>query len=323
MLETKDADYPLEVESVESSPLGGDRIVVRLEGHWRGRPRASLEGVMLVVEANGRRHRFPSIPQPRRSRLGRPGTWSGNFALPTWLGSHLEGNASLKLGDVTIPIPPGSFGGEEQSPEPAEERPPAQAPEPAADRSPAAAQPADQTDQTVAALRAELERRAVGEGQVRGQLTEARAALEASAANQARLEAAHGELRQELEQLRDAVAQRIEVESKAVVLAARVEELGAEVDEARAERERTDAELARLRGELVTSEVSRDAALSEAAGLRAELDRLGGQLAAAREHSGSGRSDVDEAETLLAQARALREQMSERAGGRLTPSGTE
>src|SRR5438270_1600044 len=121
-----EAGYPLEFESVTSSPLEGDKVVVQLEGRWRGRGRPSLERPMLVVEVDGRRHRFPAITQPRRARIRRPGGWSGSFALPTWLQAYLEGNTALRLGDINIPVPAGSFEGVgSEPPEPA-----AQSPEP-------------------------------------------------------------------------------------------------------------------------------------------------------------------------------------------------
>jgi hypothetical protein len=52
---------------VECSPLGGDKLVVRLHGRWTGRPRQAGRRVTLVVEDEGRRHRFPAIPPPRNA----------------------------------------------------------------------------------------------------------------------------------------------------------------------------------------------------------------------------------------------------------------
>lgn len=109
------------------------------------------------------------------------------------------------------------------------------------------------------------------------------------------------------------------------MLAARVEELEAALEAANAGGERVAGELASVRAELATTAVSRDAAISEAGGLRAELERLGGELALARRRRStplgemsevSEMSEVGEAEALLAEARALREQMSERASRR-------
>jgi hypothetical protein len=303
-----DAEYPLEFESVLCSPLGDDSVVLLLEGRWRGRQRRSVERAMLVVETDGRRYRFPAIPQPRRTRLGRATGWSGNFALPTWLQARLEGNTSLKLDDLSIPLPPGSFSELEASlpdaAEPNTERGPELEPD---------LEPVNDPVQTVVALRAELERRAGGEASVHAQLIQARAELRAQTKHQSRLEATQAELRRELKGLREAVERRGEIESKAVALVAQVEQLREQLDTASADRGLLDGELARLRVALANSEVSREAAQSEAVGLRAELDRLGAELVAARQPGASGRSEVDEAETLLAEARALRSRMHERA----------
>jgi hypothetical protein len=69
------------------------------------------------------------------------------------------------------------------------------------------------------------------------------------------------------------------------------------------------AELAALRDQLVTAQVSRDAAAGEVAGLRAELERLGSELAITREHQSAQGADLGEAQRLLAEARSLSEQL--------------
>jgi len=146
------------------------------------------------------------------------------------------------------------------------------------------------------ALRAELAERAGAEARLRGQLADARAELEAGSATQSCLDAAHGELREAIEELRLLVeqetAQRTELESSATVTAARVAEL--------------EAELTAVRGALAASVVARDAAASEAEGLRAELDRLGAELASARiQAEGRSGAGLAEAQAMLAEAREL------------------
>jgi hypothetical protein len=117
------AEHPLQVESVSSSPLGEDRLVVRIEGRWEGRKRPHVDEAMLVVENEGRRHRFPAIPQEGKpKRLKRHESWSGSFDLPLWLGDHLEGQTSLRLGDATIALPAQSFRPPEGNDEPAKLR---------------------------------------------------------------------------------------------------------------------------------------------------------------------------------------------------------
>ena len=55
--------------------------------------------------------------------------------------------------------------------------------------------------------------------------------------------------------------------------------------------------------------MSRDAAAGEVAGLRAELERLGSELAITREHQSAQGADLGEAQRLLAEARSLSEQL--------------
>ena len=52
--------------------------------------------------------------------------------------------------------------------------------------------------------------------------------------------------------------------------------------------------------------------LSEVTGLRVELDRLGGELAGARERLGDSGSELGQARALLADARALAARLRER-----------
>ena len=163
--------------------------------------------------------------------------------------------------------------------------------------------------QTVCALRAELEERAVGSAQLRGALADSQAELEARAVTQTRLEAAQSELRQELGELVRLIesesARRSGLESQAEVMATRIAELEQKLGE-------LGAELSALRVSLATATVSRDAAVSEAAGLRVELDRLGIELTSAREQAGSHAGELAEAQTLLSDARALSAQLRKR-----------
>jgi hypothetical protein len=68
-------------------------------------------------------------------------------------------------------------------------------------------------------------------------------------------------------------------------------------------------ELSALREQLAAAQVSRDAAAGEVAGLRAELERLGSELAVSREQMAAEGGDLGEAQRLLADARALTEQL--------------
>ncbi len=278
--------------------------MVQVNCRWRGRRRRHADDALLVVEKDGRRHRFAVIPSPRRAKLRRSESWCGCFALPSRLAPRLEGNTALMLGDLSIPLPPGSFPtmseGEQQAAELAVELSPGDGPLAAPVVVPpmpdgesilvTEAEPAISEllgDETAAALRAELQRRTGAEAALRGKLTDVQAELDARAANQDRLERAHRELGRELETLRSVVAER---------------------DELLAECDRLTGDLTRLRSGFAASEASRESALSEVRALRKELERLGAELAAARAASGA-RDDVAEAQELLRQARELRMRM--------------
>lgn len=345
------AEPALELEHVECSVLSDERVMLRLQGRRHGRRRGSDGRAILTVEIDGRHHRFPAIPQPRLARITRPGVWAASFALPSWLRFGLEGHTTLAIGELTIPVvgipAPEASADLADRLESAQDRlQSAQASKVDGDGqdnfTPQGSEGEEDTSATrdlghqddadgpqTEALRAELKERATAEARVRGELADVRAELEARIANQTRLAAMHAELRSELERLREAVAQedrqRAEVESRAVVLAAELadaqhqaaetaaerDQLKLHCDELTAEREALGEEIAELRAAVAAGIVSTDAASAEAAGLREELARLGAELAAAREQVGVHEAGVDEAEALLAEARALTASMRE------------
>ncbi len=332
-MDTVDAEYPLEFESIKSSPLSAHKIVVTLKCRWVTRHRPSTDRAMLVVESDDGRHAVPAMSSPRRGRVLRSRTWTGEFALPAWLQPSMEGSTSLALGDVSIPLPAGAFSqggvvsGAHATPTPASlpSREPAHEPEvvtntPEAHEHPAAAD-ASPEPETLAALRAELERRTASEAAARGELARAQADVGARSGQKARLEETHAELRAELDHLREAVDRLTGVESTAVVLGARVEDLEAELAAVHAEREQLAEELDALRDEHARTTVASEAARSEASGLRDELARLGAELGNARRDASPPSHDLDEAQALLVEARALRAKMSERAAARATAAG--
>ena len=79
----------------------------------------------------------------------------------------------------------------------------------------------------------------------------------------------------------------------------------AQLDELSATRRGRDEELGALREQLAGAQVARDAAAGEVEGLRSELERLGTELAVAREQVSAQGGDLGEAQRLLADARAL------------------
>ncbi len=64
-------------------------------------------------------------------------------------------------------------------------------------------------------------------------------------------------------------------------------------------------EAAELREQLAAAQIARDATTAEVGGLRAELARLGSELAVTREQTGVGADGLDEARRLLEDARAM------------------
>ncbi|MBV9818729.1 MAG: hypothetical protein JOZ07_10300 [Solirubrobacterales bacterium] len=93
------------VESVEWFDAGAGNLTVRVGGRWRRRRPAGTGPVALVVEAEGRRHRFPAMPEPPSVGGTAPGMWRLSFSLPGWLAPWLGGNAWLSWGTITVPLP--------------------------------------------------------------------------------------------------------------------------------------------------------------------------------------------------------------------------
>ena len=195
--------------------------------------------------------------------------------------------------------------------------------------------------ESVSALHAELEQRSAEVARLQGSLADAMSELEARSSRQAALESAHGDLRGELQELMSAVAAQrddyerrlSEAEERAMSAEAERGPRAAAADRessaprampraalsrrpappawpaAASGRQHHAAELSALRDQLAAAQVSRDAAAGEVAGLRAELERLGSELAITREHQSAQGADLGEAQRLLAEARSLSEQL--------------
>ena len=319
MTDSVSASTPLAIDRIQSSRSGAGRLRLRLSGRWLDpQGRAGEDEELLVVQVQGRRHRFPPSPDDEGDRDANPepGRWSAVFTVPAWAEPRHEGQAALWLGNAVIAVPPlrGSYG--TGTPATAESQP---SPEPTPtlteaqveDDSWVAAAPAPPRSgplaemllkETVAALHAELEERTADAAHLRGALTDAQSELQARIAMQKQLEATLGELRGELKRLVDSVEDhRRELEE--------VAGLRDQLTANRAGADRGAAEAAALREELAAATVSREAAVSEVAGLRGELGRLGTALATTREQAVSESGDLGEATRLLADARALADEL--------------
>jgi DNA repair exonuclease SbcCD ATPase subunit len=339
MTDRATAEIPLEVDRIESSRADADTIRLRLAGRWLD-PAGAVEEELLVVQVDGRRHRFPATrdPQPRGS-----GAWSASFELPVWAEPRHAGQAALWLGDAVIPVPSLHGTGDSATstalgravapPEAglapaAPELPASPAPEPPAYAAPETPRSGPLADlllkETVAALHEELERRTAELARIRGALADAHSDLESRGAMQAALEDTHAELRAQLERLTGAVggdraelARRTsELEQEQSAMAAirgrhdaEIASLRDQLARAMAGEDRDAVEVARLREAVAAASVARDAAVSEAAGLRTELARLGTELAAVRERVSAESGDLGEAQRLLADARALADEL--------------
>jgi DNA repair exonuclease SbcCD ATPase subunit len=294
MTDPAPAELPLQIDRVHGSRPAAGEIRLVLTGHWRAEPPVGGREPLLVIQLEGRRHRFAA----ERAQAEPPpdGAWSATFAIPDWAEPRQEGQAAVWVGRHVVPLPPLRSG-------PRAVPPPLGAAVPLAEQGPAAPaceqrSPAPVGDisrsgpladmllkDTVSALHEELGQRTAETARLRGALADAQAELETRASTQAQLERTVGELSDELRRLMAAV-----------------EEHAAELAEATG---RHAGELAAIRRELAAAQVARDAALSEAAGLRGELSRVGAELAVSREKASSESGDLAEASRLLADAKAL------------------
>ncbi len=84
---------------------GGSNLIVRVTGRWRRRRPASGAQATLVIQADGRRHRFAALSDPPRLTGAAPGMWRLRFSVPGWLATYLGGRTWLQFGTVIVPLP--------------------------------------------------------------------------------------------------------------------------------------------------------------------------------------------------------------------------
>jgi hypothetical protein len=267
----------------------------------------------MIVDSGGLVHRFPEIsagldePQPGDDYLG-------SFVVPSQFERRLASPTALRAGGVTVAVPGAVLTGEAAG-EPGTSA--------AVDVAP------DTADPVIAALREELRQRIAEETGLRRELGQLRTQLEARARNANRLEQTHGELRDAVGELtarlQDDEGQRVALETSNTALEAANASLSAEVAGLRAALERAEDETARVAAErdaavselsdryaeLAAAKVSQETALEEVDELRRELERGEAALAEAER---SGSSELEEAESLLAQTRALTARLISRGG---------
>ena len=97
---------PFGIETVEWFDEDEENLTVCVTGRWRRRRPAWSAQPTLVVEAPGRRHRFPAMPEPPSLHGTPPGKWRISFAVPATLAPDLGGRAWLQFGAIAVPLPP-------------------------------------------------------------------------------------------------------------------------------------------------------------------------------------------------------------------------
>ncbi|MGI8505393.1 MAG: hypothetical protein ACR2MK_01065 [Solirubrobacteraceae bacterium] len=170
------ASSALGIEAVEWFAEGGENLTVRVTGRWRRRRPAWSGQPTLVIEAPGRRYRFPAMPEPPSLTGAGPGTWRISFAVPAALAPDLGGRTWLQFGAVIVPLP-AAVEPPRATPLPAEAapEPPAEAGSPS-EAPPAAAHAADRLPPS-SELEAETTRRRAAETE--GDVAELGARVEA------------------------------------------------------------------------------------------------------------------------------------------------
>jgi hypothetical protein len=285
---------PIVINRVERSRGNGDSVRLRLGGQRLAAAAESELDALLIVQLRGQRHRFAGAKSGDEDPS--PGSWRATFTVPDWAVPVEHGQASLWVGDASVPVPP--VGTRIRMSEPAVTAAGQEPAEAVTSESPALAAAAAEAEaeagragpladallrETVSALHAELEQRSAREAALDGALERARAELVARTTSQTELEATHGELRTELTRLVEAVAeQQIEFERRLEEADARSQ---TELAHARDEAERARSELAHAGGEV-------ERARAELAQARGDADRSRRELAQARAEADHARAEL-------------------------------
>jgi hypothetical protein len=285
---------PIVLRETRVEPLDAEQVTVRLLGE-RSESLPATVALVLAVRVDGESHNFPLIPQPRQTVGADAHAFDASFLVPVALVPELADGMVLQVGELELPVPPPARS--EVAPPPAvplEGRPLVLgAPAPAGDP-----------------LRAELAVRARSEARLRAELAEVRARLEARESAGARIESLTSELAAEIEKLRGVAGteaeRRRDVESRSMVLAAELTAVQAERDEARDERDEARTERDGARAEADALHAEDESRRAELEALREEIDRLGAARGVEVESSDGAQSELERAEALLAEARALR-----------------
>lgn len=92
------------IDTVEWEAEDAGNLTLRISGRWRRRPRGTSGKPTLILEAQGRRHRYAALPEPPSLGAAPPGTWRLSFTVPGALAPDL-GRTWLQFGTVIVPLP--------------------------------------------------------------------------------------------------------------------------------------------------------------------------------------------------------------------------
>jgi hypothetical protein len=99
------AELPLEIDRVHGSRPSAGEIRLALSGAWYGPGTDAGQEALLVVQIEGRRHRFPADRDQWSEELA-PGRWRATFSVPDWAQPRHEGQAAVWIGNAVVPVPP-------------------------------------------------------------------------------------------------------------------------------------------------------------------------------------------------------------------------
>jgi DNA repair exonuclease SbcCD ATPase subunit len=99
------AELPLAIDRVHGSRASPGEIRLALSGAWHGSGQPAADEPLLVVQVEGRRHRFPADRDDRAAELP-PGRWRATFSVPDWAEPRHEGQAAVWIGNAVVPVPP-------------------------------------------------------------------------------------------------------------------------------------------------------------------------------------------------------------------------
>ncbi|MFZ1995303.1 MAG: hypothetical protein WAU75_14410, partial [Solirubrobacteraceae bacterium] len=102
MTDPASADLPVAIDRVDFTRSDRDGIEMRLTGRWLADTDVIGFAPLLVVQVQGRRHRF--TPAPDGHPLA-PGSWAATFRIPPWAQPRREGQAALWVGTSVVPVP--------------------------------------------------------------------------------------------------------------------------------------------------------------------------------------------------------------------------